>query len=204
MKKVLFSLLVVIGMLFAGDTANAQTKIGVFDLDIMVQAMPGYRAVDSLLQIYQRDSLAAEYAFYESEYKRLDSTYKLDSAAKKPNNVLDLEKQQRQQVAINLVYWQQISQNKTEQKKGILAQPLYEKVAGAYKRVLDARKYDLILKPNTFELGSKVENVFIFVAKDLKITLPQELGGGAPEPADEPATPATKPATGAKKPGAKG
>jgi Skp family chaperone for outer membrane proteins len=202
MKKLLVTLVAVVGMVFATDAVQAQqTKYGVFDIDLMVQAMPKYRAVDSALQIYERDSLQSEYDFYQSEFKRLDSTYKADSAAKKPKSVLDQMINQRQQVGINLVYWQQISQNRVEQKKGILAQPLFEQVATAYKKVLDARKYDLILKPNTFELGSKVENVFIYVAKELKIQLPAELGGGQEPVEDE--KPAAKPATSGAKPAPK-
>lgn len=202
MKKVLFSLLAVTGMLLAssGSTQAQQgLKIGVFDIEIMMQVMPGYRGVDSLVQSFERDSLAAEYQFYQSEYQRLDSTYKLDSAANKAKNILDLEKQQRQQVAMNLVYWQQIAQNKSDQKRAILAQPLYEKVVTAYKKVLDVKKYTLILKPNTFEAGTQVENIFELVAKELKIPLPRELGGmGNAAGGDEEERTQPKPAQGAK------
>lgn len=198
MKKAFLVVLVIAGALMTADVNAQQMKIGVFDLDLMVQAMPKYRAVDSMLQRYERDSLANEYEFYNTEYKRLDSTYKADSAAGKSKTVLDLMQQQRQQVALNIVYWQQIAQNKTEQKRAVLAQPLYEQVANAYKKVLDARKYTLILKPNTFELGSQIENIFPYVARELKIQLPAELGGGQPieddEPAQKPAKPAQKPA----------
>ena len=57
MKKVLFSLLLVAGVFAAGTTAKAQSaspviKIGIFDIDRMVQAMPGYGKVDlSLIHI---------------------------------------------------------------------------------------------------------------------------------------------------------
>ena len=200
MKKILVTLLAVVALAF-GQQAQAQMKIGVFDLDLMVQAMPGYRAVDSIVQLYERDTLQQEYNYYQSEYMRLDSTYKADSAKKAPKSVLDQIMASRQQVGLNLVYWQQIAQNKVEQKRGLLAQPLFEKVVEAYKKVLDARKYDLILKPNTFEIGSKVENVFLYVAKELKIQLPQELGGGQEIP--EETKPAAKPAAGGAKPAPK-
>jgi Skp family chaperone for outer membrane proteins len=174
-------------------------KIGVFDIEIMMQVMPGYRGVDSLVQSFERDSLAAEYQFYQSEYQRLDSTYKLDSAANKAKTILDMEKQQRQQVAMNLVYWQQIAQNKSDQKRAVLAQPLYEKVVTAYKKVLDVKKYTLILKPNTFEAGTQVENIFELVAKELKIPLPRELGGmGNSAGGDDEERAQPKPAQGAK------
>jgi len=202
MKKVLFSLLAIAGTLLASSEAvKAQApqplKIGVFDIEIMMQVMPGYRAVDSTVQVYERDSLAAEYNDYQAEYQRLDSIYKADSAAGKSKAVLDMHKQNRQQVAMNLIYWQQIAQNKSEQKRAVLAQPIYEKVVNGYKKVLDAKKFTLVLKPNSFEFfgSTAVENIFVLVAKELKVALPQELGGsGAVDDDSKPATTAPKPA----------
>ncbi len=196
MKNVFLSVIVFAALLLTATNSMAQTaplKIGVFDIDLMVQAMPGYRAIDSLTQIYERDSLGSEYEIYQSEYKRLDSTFKSDSAASKPKAVLDYTNNQRQQIAFNLIYWQQIAQRKSDDKRGAMAQPLYEKVAAAYKKVLDTKKYTLILKPNTYELGSSaVENIFPLVAKELNITLPPELGG-AQQNAANTQKPGTKP-----------
>jgi Skp family chaperone for outer membrane proteins len=199
MKKGLLSLLVIAGFIF-GSSAQAQTKIGVFDIERMVMLMPGYRNVDSLTQIYERDSLQNEYSDLRAEYNRLDSLYKLDSASHAKQSVLDYQKKNIQQVAFQLVYWQQIAQNKLENKRGTLAQPIYEQVFNAYKKVVEARKYTLILKPESFEiLSTGIENIFPYVARELKVQLPAEYGGGQPLD-DEPkkagtGTPA-RPATG--------
>ena len=198
MKKVFFSVLILTAVLFAGKDVHAQQmKIGVFDIDIMVQVMPEYRNVDSLLQIYQNDSLNAEYEVYTNEYKRLDSTYKADSVlvaqGKKSKALLDYTEGERKKMTTNIVYWQQIAQNKFENKRGQLAQPLYRQIADAYKKVIDTKKYTLILKPQSYEIGSNVDNLFISVAKELKLTsLPQELlqFGGDP---DAPKTGSTTP-----------
>lgn len=186
----------------AGTVANAQTapKIGVFDVDIMVQAMPGYRAVDSMLNVYEQDSLRSEYEFAVKEYNRLDSTYKADSAARKPISVLNYQKDQRSQIATTIIYWQQIAQQKSEQKRQMLAGGMYDKVLAAYSKVLSANNYLVVLKPGAFEMGSKVENLFEKVAKELGVTLPDQLRSQSVQeetPANKPA-PAAKPAT--KKP----
>jgi Skp family chaperone for outer membrane proteins len=179
MKKVLMAAVCITTLCFGLNKVNAQTasalKVGVFDLDIMVQAMPEYRGADSLTQLYQRDSLGAEYQVYQTEYQRLDSTYKADSVAKKPATVLNYTAGQRQQMAMNLVYWQQIAQQKSNAYQSKLLAPSYQKILVAYKKVLAAKKYDLILKPDSYELGSKVENMFPLVAKEMGITLPQGL-----------------------------
>ena len=194
--------------LFFANNANAQgaAKIGVFDLDIMVQAMPGYRVVDSMLQIYEQDSLRGEYEFAVKEYNRIDSSYKVDSAAKKAATVLNYQKDQRSQLATTIIYWQQIAQRKSEAKRQELAQPMYEKILGAYSKVLQTNNYLVVLKPGAYEMGSKVENVFEKVAKELKITLPEQLrsqgdadagaqGGAAPRSGGT-----TAPKSGTRKP----
>ncbi|HEX8461842.1 MAG TPA: OmpH family outer membrane protein [Segetibacter sp.] len=205
MKKVLLVVLAFAGTFFAANNANAQgPRVGVFDVDIMVRAMPGYRAVDSLLQRYEQDSLRGEYEFAVKEYNRLDSTYKKDSAAGKAATVLNYQKDQRSQIATTIIYWQQISQQKSEQKRQELAGPMYEKILSAYQKVLTANNYLVVLKPGAYELGSKVENVFEKVAKELKITLPDELRsqGPAPEQTQSAPAPSNRPA-GAAKPAAK-
>jgi len=160
----------------------------------MVQAMPGYRQVDSMVQVYEKDSLAQEYEIYQSEYIRLDSTYKKDSAlfaaGKKSKQLLDYTADQRQKMGLNIVYWQQLSQNKLNLKRNQLARPLYEQVAMAYKKVLDKKKYLIVLKPQTYEFGFHIENIFVSVAKELKLkALPQEILalGDDPDPAAAPA-----------------
>jgi Skp family chaperone for outer membrane proteins len=204
MKKVLIAVVALVGLLiFTNDTkAQGQVKVGFFDLETMVTAMPGYRSVDSLLQIYERDSLTNEYDFYQTEFKRLDSTFKADSTARKPKNILDLIAKDRSNVAVKLIYWQQYSQQAIENKRNILAGPMVQQVFGAYQKVLQRGNYTFVLNPQALEgvslrMGlTKAENLFIPVAKELKIQLPEELGGGQQQETGKPDTgkPATKPA----------
>jgi Skp family chaperone for outer membrane proteins len=179
MKKVLTAVFVLTA-LFSVSRSTAQTatfKAAVFDIDIMVQALPEYRGIDSLTQIYERDTLGSEYQIYQSEYQRLDSTFKSDSAARKPQSVLDYTNNQKQQMAFNLIYWNQIAQNKSDSYRGRLAQPLYQRVLAAYKKVLSTRKYNLILKTNTYEVGTQIDNLFPLVAKEMNVTLPAGFNG---------------------------
>src|SRR5205085_9571039 len=95
---------------------------------------------------------------------------------------------------LNLVYWQQISQNKSNTKRNQYAQPLYQVVVGAYKRILDKKKYTLILKPQTYEAGFPIDNIFLSVARELKLSeLPQQLLGIGldPDAGQQPAKPPT-------------
>ena len=204
MKKLLsFVFILTVSLLLSMNARSQTLKVGVFDIGIMVQAMPGYPVVDSLMEIYDRDTLGALREYYESEYQRLDSTYKADSAqvagGKKSKAILDMVSADRQKALINILYWQQIAQNKSNEKRNILSQGIYNLVVEAYKKVLARKKYTLVLKPQTYEGGFKIENIFIAVARELKLTeLPQNLLylGDDPDPVKQPTTqkpPVTKP-----------
>jgi Skp family chaperone for outer membrane proteins len=203
MKKSLFFVFGFSALLLLSGSGKAQTgfKVGVFDLDIMVQAMPPYRVVDSLMEIFNRDTLGSLREYNEAEYTRLDSTYKADSAlvaqCKKNKALLDLVVNDRQKAMVNILYWQQIAQNRSDEKRANLSQNLYQQVSDAYKKVLTRKKYTLVLKPNTYEVGFAIDNIFIAVARELKLTeLPQQLLYLGNDPDPKPAT--TKPATPAK------
>jgi Skp family chaperone for outer membrane proteins len=204
MKKVFsFAFIFTVSLLLSLNVRSQTLKVGVFDIGIMVQAMPGYVVVDSLMVIYDRDSLGSLREYYESEYQRLDSTYKTDSAqvaaGKKSKAILDMVSADRQKAMINIVYWQQIAQNKSNEKRSVLSQGIYNLVVNAYKKVLARKKYTLVLKPQTYEGGFKIDNIFIAVARELKLTeLPQNLLylGDDPDPVKQPTTqkpPVTKP-----------
>lgn len=201
MRKSAFSFSVIVFMLLTVNTRSQTLKIGVFDIDVMVQAMPGYREVDSLMQIYDRDTLGALRDYNQTEYMRLDSTYKADStqvaAGKKSKAILDMVAADRNKAVVNILYWQQIAQNKSNEKRGALSQNLYTLVVNAYKKVLARKKYTLVLKPQTYEGGFAIDNIFIAVARELKLTeLPQDLLylGNDPDPVKQTPTQTQKPA----------
>jgi hypothetical protein len=121
------------------------------------------------------------------------------ASGKKSKAILDMISGDRQKAMINIVYWQQIAQNRSNEKRNVLSQNLYNLVVSAYKKVLARKKYTLVLKPQTYEGGFKIDNIFIAVARELKLTeLPQNLLylGDDPDPVKPPTTqkpPATKP-----------
>lgn len=182
MKKTFIGILMAAAIIFTGTKGHTQVfKIGVFDVDAMVTAMPAYAVVDSLLTVYQRDSLAAEYEIYVNEYQRLDSMLKfVDTPGVKTGAVketkLKYDYDQKMRVYTTLVNWREIAQRKLANKKGILSQDLYRQVTTSYQKILKLKGYALVLKPGSYEYGTRIDNLFISVAKDIKLTsLPQEL-----------------------------
>lgn len=193
MKKVLLGLIAIVGMTFMAISANAQTgfKFGIFDAEQAIQALPEYARVDSLLKIYQTDSIGGQYDIMQSEFHRLDSTSRADSAAKKPASRLQFLANQRQELYNNLINWNTIAQRASQQKYMQLAQPLYVKVVAALQKVCTAQHISLVLKPDAIEAAVNPSSTFYVdlygpVAKELGIKTNDQQGGAA--------TPAKKPA----------
>ena len=87
MKKVFFAVFVLAALFLVLDRSNAQTatfKVRVFDIDIMVRPCPNTVAVDSITQIIRKRYPGFRIPDLSKRIPTLDSTYKSDSAVKKP------------------------------------------------------------------------------------------------------------------------
>ena len=175
MKKVIFSLLTVMALGFVTNGAQAQSalKIGVFDLDMIVQAMPEMKDVQAKMDKYNKDSLGPERDAIEYQYNRADSSYRADSTAGKSKAVLDYSNQQRQQYAYQLINWRQIVAQKQQGKYQELARPLYEKANKVFTDEVKAQKISIVLKPDAISYvdDKLIVNLFEPVAKKLGIDL---------------------------------
>lgn len=188
MKKVLVGIIALFAFTMIALQSNAQTasfKVGIFDSEEMMRALPEFRGVDSLLQIYQRDSIGGQYEVLQSEYARLDSTLKADSIAKKPKAIMDHNNEQKQQIVTTLMQWQNVSQQASQAKYVQLARPLFAKVQKSLDKVCLAQHIALVIKPDALDMGfnptnPSVVNLFSLVGKDLGLpTNDAPAAGGA-------------------------
>lgn len=177
MKKVIFSLMTVMALgLFTSNT-QAQTtpalKVGVFDIETIVTRMPEFKEVQKKMDLYDKDSLGSQRDAIEYQYNRADSSYRADSAAGKSKQVLNMINQQRQQYAWQLMNWQEIATRAHQQKLGLLARPLVEKVNKVFLEEVKAQKITLVLNPNVINYADDKVVISLFepVAKKLGIDL---------------------------------
>ena len=150
---------------------SQQLKVAVFDIDSMVYALPEYATVDSLMEIYE-DTLKTNYQVLLDEYKKLDSIFRHtgDYKSEKYVEFLDSIGERSKQIQISLVYWQPMIEQKKKDRRRTFAEPLYQRVNAALKKVTNEKKYDLILKPKDVEFGSIVDNLFMAVARELNLS----------------------------------
>ena len=207
MKKLLFVCLAFAASFLVSNTANAQQKIGYFDDQFVLTLMPGIDKIQPMMESYQRDSIQVEYDYTYKEYLRQDSIFKKDSAGL-PAKARELAIGDLNKLKTKLVYWQQYSQQLTEQKQDQLLSPFRNKIFEALNAVVAEQKYTLILKADAlspYQNPPILDNLAIRVAIKMKLQLPKDyedawraaggtgLGaGGAAAPAKAPAKPAGK------------
>jgi outer membrane protein len=176
MKK-LKALAIVVGLLVTGSTM-AQTKFGYIRVDDVVALMPGTTKIDSLLELYQRDTIQPEYASVVEQYQFNDSLYR-DSLKTPPSVRAEIAKK-----LPGLIYqiqnWQQISQQALEAKQNQLLAPIYTEVYAAIKAVAKEKGYTHVLNKEAFLVAPEGDDMIVSVATKLKLKLPPQLQPNKP------------------------
>ena len=147
--------------------------------------MPGTAKIDSLLEIYQRDTIQPEYTSLVETYQFKDSIYRDSVSGKTPASV-------RQQIAKELpglIYqiqnWQQISQQALEAKQNQLLAPIYKEVYDAIKLVAKEKGYSHVFNREAFIVAPDADDLIVAVAAKLKVTVPPQLMPGYKPPANK-------------------
>ncbi|HEX7692192.1 MAG TPA: OmpH family outer membrane protein [Sediminibacterium sp.] len=180
MKKLLFVCAALVAvMVFTNDTKAQSVKIGYFDEESVLGAFPDIAKVDTLLNIYRRDSVGQEFNYRLSEFQRADSTFKKDSAALSPK-ARELAMQDLNQKRYYLVNWNQIGQQMSDNKLEQLLAPYRMKIVDAMKAVVAEGKYTLVLNaaslaPGYYAQPPIADNLSIRVAMKLKLPIPKEV-----------------------------
>jgi len=162
----------------------AQTKFGYIRVDDVVALMPGTAKVDSLLQLYQRDTVQPEYESVVEQYKFNDSLYR--DSTKTPASVRAEIGKKLPNLIYQIQNWQQISQQAMEDKQTRLLQPIYAEVYAAIKAVAKEKGYTHVLNKEAFLVAPEGDDMIVAVATKLKLKLPPQL-----QP-NKPATPGVK------------
>lgn len=192
MKKLLFVCVALTASLLFTKNASAQTKIGYFDEQMTLSFFPGINKIDTLISVYQNDSLGVEYTYRVSEFQRADSIFKKDSAAM-PIKARELAMRDLNQKKYTLINWQQYYQQMSEAKLEQMLAPYKQRMFEALKTVLAEQRYTLVLNSSALSPYAQpplLDNLSIRVAQKLKLPLPKEIddawkaatGGGTAAP----------------------
>lgn len=171
MKK-LKVLTVAISLLIAGNTM-AQ-KIGYIDAETILYLMPEVGKIDSLVRIYQVDTVAKEYSSLIQTYQYKDSILK-DSVHPAPPAVKEQIRKELAELLPTLQNWQQIGQEAVQNKQNQLLAPVMKRINDAINAVAKEKGYTYVLSRETVLVAPDADNMMQAVAKKLNITLPPQL-----------------------------
>lgn len=164
MKKTLKVALVAVCVLFMGNFAKAQTKIGYVNFSELVRAMPEFKTVQTQVDAYQKqfiDQLNTMNTTFQTEAKdfQTKSATMTDAArTAKQGELADM--QQRMQ------NFQTDAQQKVEAKSNELIKPITDKVRTTveevakekgYGYVFDSSTTQFVVSPPSDDLGAAVK-----------------------------------------------
>lgn len=175
MKKILVVCAIALMCVFNSTNSNAQQiKIGVFDEQAILGLMPGIQKVDTLLNKYATEDLAAERDHEISEFKRKDSTFRADSA-KMNSSLKGIMQKEIADHFYKIQNWQQYQEQMLRQKQSEYLKPFYDKIGAAFQEVVAEQKYTHIFKQESVIIAEKSEDLSLRVLAKMKIPLPKEI-----------------------------
>lgn len=164
-------------ILIAGIGAQAQNKNGYISIDNMVLLMPETAKIDSLLQVFDRDSLQSVFNYNITEYQRKDSIWR-DSLRTSATVRKKLEPE-LQQLIYEIQNWDAMKQQLIQNKQNLLLEPIYKKVYDAVQAVAKEKGYTWVFSQDALLVAPPGDNLLPMVAEKLKVKLPPQAANQA-------------------------
>lgn len=180
MKK-LKVLVAAVCLVLVSNVSQAQTKIGYIDAETVLYLMPEVAKIDSLMRIYQTDSIGREYTSLVQTYQYKDSVFR-DSAHPLPPAVKEQYQKDLFQLTQTLQGWQEIAQQAYQNKQNQLLAPVMRKINEAINAVAKEKGYTHVLSRETLLVAPEADNLLQAVAKKLNVTVPPQLLPGYKPP----------------------
>jgi hypothetical protein len=173
MRRILFVCVAIMASALFTNKAQAQVKLGYFDEDKLLPFMPGIKKVDTLLALYQRDTLSVQYDTTYTAYKNFDSAYRKDSA------LLIGDKRLAAETRLNrykgqILYWNEYEKQRLRYKEAQLMFPYKRALSDALMAVLAENGYTLavhVSQLSKYATPPLLDNLTIRVAMKLNIPL---------------------------------
>ena len=170
MKKLFAVVVFVVSILGLTNTAFSQIKIGYISTEELIGAMPEAEKATTQLQEYQA-ALQQQGNDYLAEFQEKDSLFGKDSAKLSP-----AAKELRRTGLIELYQkvqgWNQVMQQKLQEKQQELLVPIRNKALETIKVVAKESGYTYVLDQNSVIVGPPGDDILALVKKKLNIKEP--------------------------------
>lgn len=168
MKKIVTIVVVVMGLVLAGNTTKAQGKIGYISLQELIPAMPEYKKADTALNDYQ-NALAQNFEDMKKEFQEKDSLLNSKDTLKYTKAQHELKKREISEMYVKLQGWQQQAQQLYQQKQQELIQPIQKKALDAVQTVAKENGYGYVLTKEALLSSPPADDLLPLVKKKLGV-----------------------------------
>jgi outer membrane protein len=168
MKKIVTIVVVVMGLVLAGNSTKAQGKIGYISLQELIPSMPEYKKADTALNDYQ-NALGQNFEDMKREYMEKDSLLQSKDTLKYTKAQLELKKREISDMVVKLQGWQQQAQQLYQQKQQELIQPIQKKAVDAVQTVAKENGYAYVLTKEALLTSPPADDLLPLVKKKLGI-----------------------------------
>jgi outer membrane protein len=143
MKKVFKVALVAVSMLFVGNFAKAQTKIGYVNFQALLSQMPEAKTVKSQLDIYSKQ-FTDQMALMQNEYQTKGQAFQSQSTTM-TDAVRTAKQTELQDLQKRIQDYNTSAQQKFDEKSNELIKPLTDKARGALDAIAKEKGYTYVL-----------------------------------------------------------
>src|SRR6185312_9795161 len=143
MKKLLKVALVAVCIVFAGNLAKAQSKVGYINFNQLVQAMPDTKDLQGKLEAYNKQ-FQDQYAAMTSEYQTKGQAYEAQRATM-TDAVRSAKEAELTDIQKRIQSFQQDAQQKIAAKTNELSKPLFDKLRATISTVAKEKGYAYVI-----------------------------------------------------------
>jgi outer membrane protein len=164
MKKLLKVAIVAVCIVFAGNLAKAQSKIGYVNLNQLIDLMPEVKTIQGQLDTYSKQ-FQDQYTAMTTEYQSKGQQYEAQRATM-TDAVRTAKEAELQDLQKRIQAFQTDAQQKVSTRTNELSKPVFDKVRAAvaavakdkgYAYVINTGQTDLIVSPPGDDLSTDVK-----------------------------------------------
>src|ERR1700761_3505387 len=166
MKKIVTVLVVVMGLVMAGNSAKAQGKIGTISLAELIPTMPEYKKADTAMNEFN-NALQQQYQDMVNEYQQQSALLSSKDTTKYTSAQLEIKRKDLSDLLAKLQGWQQQAQQMQQQKNQELLQPIQKKAMDAIQTVAKENGYAYVISKDQLLVSPPADDILPLVKKKL-------------------------------------
>ena len=166
MKKIVTVLAVVMGLVMAGISTKAQSKIGTISLAELIPTMPEYKKADTAMNEFN-NALQQQYQDMVNEYQQQSALLSSKDTSKYTSAQLEIKRKDLNDLLVKLQGWQQTGSQMRDQKNQELLAPIQKKAMDAIQAVAKENGYTYIISKDQLLVSPPADDILPLVKKKL-------------------------------------